>query len=82
MKSHMRDRFKRCDKSAERIKPILIIMVNVAVPPYVIKGNGTPTTGIIPITMPIFIKKYKKKVMVKPATSSRGKIWLKRKAIR
>jgi hypothetical protein len=30
-------------------------MVTIIVPPYEIKGKGTPTTGIIPITIAILI---------------------------
>ena len=30
--------------------------VTRAVPPYDMKGSGTPTTGRMPITMPMFTK--------------------------
>ena len=37
------------------IKPIEIIVVNITVPPYEIKGKGIPTTGINPDTIEMFI---------------------------
>jgi hypothetical protein len=42
--------------------PSPIILVNIAVPPYDNIGNGTPTTGSNPVTIPRFIAIYKKKL--------------------
>ena len=47
-------------------KPKLNNIVTIAVPPYDIRGNGTPTTGIKPITIEIFMNMYKKNVEVIP----------------
>ena len=41
-------------------KPIML--VSIAVPPYDNIGNGTPTTGNNPVTIPRFIAIYKKKL--------------------
>ena len=42
--------------------PSPIINVTLDVPPLLIRGKGTPTTGRIPIVMPILTKTYMKKV--------------------
>jgi hypothetical protein len=39
-----------------RISPKAIIIVTIEVPPKEIKGRGIPTTGRIPLTIPIFTK--------------------------
>ena len=41
-------------------------MASVELPPYDKNGKGTPTTGINPITMDIFIKTYREKTKVTP----------------
>jgi hypothetical protein len=38
------------------------MLVSMAVPPYDNIGNGTPTTGKRPVTIPRFIAIYKKKL--------------------
>jgi hypothetical protein len=38
------------------------MLVSIAVPPYDNIGNGTPTTGKRPVTIPRFIAIYKKKL--------------------
>jgi hypothetical protein len=38
------------------------MLVSIAVPPYDNIGNGTPTTGNNPVTIPRFIAMYKKKL--------------------
>jgi hypothetical protein len=40
-------------------------LVSIAVPPYDNIGNGTPTTGNSPVTIPRFIAIYKKKLKAK-----------------
>ena len=40
------------------------------VPPYEINGNGTPTTGKSPVTIPILIKTYKAKLTPKPVANT------------
>jgi triosephosphate isomerase len=42
--------------------PSPIMLVSIAVPPYDNIGNGTPTTGNNPVTIPRFIAIYKKKL--------------------
>jgi hypothetical protein len=42
--------------------PKPIMLVSMAVPPYDNIGNGTPTTGKRPVTIPRFIAIYKKKL--------------------
>ena len=42
--------------------PRPIINVTLDVPPLLIRGKGTPTTGRIPVVIPIFTKTYMKKV--------------------
>ena len=37
----------------------------IAEPPYEHRGNGTPTTGIIPVTIPTLTKILKKKLDIK-----------------
>jgi triosephosphate isomerase len=41
------------------------MLVSIAVPPYDSIGNGTPTTGNNPVTIPRFIAMYKKKLKAK-----------------
>ena len=50
------------------IKPKLISIDTIIVPPYEINGNGTPTTGIIPITIPILINTWLKNIDIRPIT--------------
>ena len=45
------------------------------VPPYDIKGSGTPTTGNKPIVIPMFINICKKIFSITPAAASLAK-WL------
>ncbi|MCY1440396.1 hypothetical protein D9M71_566700 [compost metagenome] len=40
------------------------------------KGSGTPTTGIRPLTIPILTKTYTKNVMVRlPASNLPNRVW-------
>tara|TARA_B100001559_G_C16092423_1_gene435491 strand:+ start:274 stop:486 length:213 start_codon:yes stop_codon:yes gene_type:complete len=57
-----------------RSKPKLNKIVTIAVPPYEIRGKGTPTTGIKPITIDILIKIYRKKVEVIPIPKNLPKL--------
>ena len=52
--------------STFRIRPKAIKVMISIVPPYDINGRGAPTTGIIPVTIAIFIKKCKNKKQHKP----------------
>ncbi len=40
------------------------MIVTMEVPPWLINGNGTPTTGNRPTTIPMLIKTEKKKISV------------------
>jgi len=48
-----------------RTIPIIIENANSEEPPLLIKGKGIPITGLNPIVIPIFTKKWTKKI---PAT--------------
>ena len=46
----------------------------MTVPPYESKGSGTPTIGITPITIDVFKKTYKNKLIPTPIATILPKI--------
>tara|TARA_B100001094_G_C17966163_1_gene687962 strand:+ start:717 stop:923 length:207 start_codon:yes stop_codon:yes gene_type:complete len=50
------------DFLVEKITPKANKCTTIEVPPWLIKGKGTPTTGIIPITIRTLIKINKRKI--------------------
>ena len=55
-------------------RPNAIIDVSIAVPPYDMIGIGTPTTGNSPVTMPILIAIYTKKLNETPKHNNLPKV--------
>ena len=68
-------------RSAFNKKPKAISDVTVIVPPYDINGSGTPTTGKIPITIPIFIKTWKNNMNPTPEAMILPYVYFDLKAI-
>ena len=58
---------------AERITPKANKCTIIEVPPWLIKGQGTPTTGIIPITIDTLIRINKRKMNPKEQQASLSK---------
>ena len=58
---------------AERITPKANKCTTIEVPPWLIKGKGTPTTGIIPTTIDTLIKINKRKMNPKEQQASLSK---------